>query len=372
MSTFMDTEVNDKVKEYLQKISKEYEFKYMFKGERYGLVNNLNLLKNPVLVLPPENDEIEYAGKMKICAYGGSIASINTENGWISLSDSKNAYAKYLIDGHKNKKVYQEEFRQDGLFDHIVEGADKRYIDLKNQHKDSLGEIDRELLDLMVFAKYTRYLNRKLYKEYPSFPHERSMQYVLAKNNMLQSKYTDDKESMVVIDVETHLFHLNNKHPRADFVVFDGTSFGLIEFKYLGQSMDSEKNDLKKHYEDFCTAMNAQNGKKLFEQLKMKLKYQAAYGVIDDSWREKVEEMCKREYDKSVLWCGFYFLGDATDIPGESQDTVKASIKSQLEPVYGNTKARCQISGIDPKRLDEIRMDMADISSIWKVKNKDK
>ena len=367
MGTFMDLNVNDNVKEYLQKISKEYEFQYMFKGEKFGLVNNLNILKRPVLVLPPENDD-KYAGKMRLWAYGGSIADIETETGMISLCDKKMDYTDYLKNGFRNNKVYPEEFWQEGLFDHLDEEADLKYVKLVKKHTDASVQIEKELLDLSVFAAYTRYMNRSIYKKYPSYPQEKSMQCVLAKNCMLQSKYTDDKESMVVIDVETHLFHRDNKHPRADFVVFDGSSFGLIEFKYLGQSMDRKENDLAKHYEDFCKAMNAQNGKKLFEQLKMKLKYQTAYGVIDDSWREKAEEMCKREYDKSVLWCGFYFLGDATDIPGKKKGIVKDRIIKQLEPVYGRTKARCQISSIASDRLDEISMDIADISAIWKMK----
>ena len=39
----MDLHVNETVKEYLQTISKKYEFEYMFRGEKFGLVNTLNM-----------------------------------------------------------------------------------------------------------------------------------------------------------------------------------------------------------------------------------------------------------------------------------------------------------------------------------------
>lgn len=361
----MDLHVNETVKEYLLTISKKYEFEYMFRGEKFGLVNNLNVLKTPVLVLPPENND-KYAGKMRLWAYGGSIADVDTKNGLVKLSNNKMDYVDYLGNGFRIKKKHPEEFWQEGLFDDLDDAADQEYIRLIREHDRSSGVINKELLDLSVFAAYTRYMNRNLYKTYPSYPQEKSMKCVIAKNSMLNSKYMDNGASMVVIDVETHLFNKNKKHPRADFVVFDGKTFGLIEFKYLGQSMDSKENNLKKHYEDFCTALTPQIARGLFEELKIKLKYLASYGLIDESWQDKCKEMCSRKYDESVLWCGFYFLGDATDIPGKRKKIVTDRIKSQLKPIYGKIKARCQISGINPDHIDDIRMDMIDISEVWR------
>ena len=67
----MDAEKNDDllinvdVKHYLNWLSREYEFHYMFSGEKYGLVNNLNILKKPVLILGPEDASEKYEGKMR-------------------------------------------------------------------------------------------------------------------------------------------------------------------------------------------------------------------------------------------------------------------------------------------------------------------
>ena len=192
--------------------------------------------------------------------------------------------------------------------------ANVKYGRLLKMHDKCSGRITPGLLDLSVFASYTRYLSRSEYKTYPTYPQEKSIQCVIAKNSMLNSVYKDGERSIVVVDVEAHLFDEGSEHPRADYVVFDGASFGLVEFKYLGRSMDSKSNNLRKHYDDFEKAVKPQNGRKLFELLKMKLSYLEAYGLIDISWQEKCREFLQRDYDASVLWYGFYFLGDKSDM----------------------------------------------------------
>ena len=366
MTDFFDIKVNQDVKDYLQWLNKEYEFRYMFIGEKFELVNNLNILKKPILILGPENDD-KYKGKIRIWAYGGSIAEIDTASGNIKLADNIKDYRVYLEDGYKNKKRKPECFYREGLFDDLDKPAEDKFLNLITSHnKDKQTKIDPLLLDLCVFAAYTRYLSRRIYKSYPTFPQEKSIQCVLAKNNILNSVYNPDKESLVVIDVETHLFIKEDKYPRADFVVFDGKSFGLIDFKYLGQSVDGDS--LKKHYNDFIKAMSKENGKLLFERLKMKLKYQIEYGLIDESWYDKSIEMLNKTYDDSVLWCGFYFLGDATNIPGKKINIVEDQAEKQLKPIYRNGGVKCkyQKSIIEPGHLDNIKMSMADISDLWK------
>ncbi len=348
---------NENVKKYLQELSHDYEFRYMFKGEKFRLVNNLNLLKYPVLILGPENDSKKYKGKMRLWAYGGSIATIDSETGHIVFPNGGRDYIPYLIDGYPNLKKSPEIFRQEGLFDKLDIPAKEKYERLIISHDRVSGKINPELLDLSVFAAYTRYLNRSEYKTYPTYPQEKSIQCVIAKNNMLNSVWKDGESSLVVIDVETHLLDEGGKHPRADFVVFDGMSFGLIEFKYLGKSMDRKENNLIKHYDDFLIAMKPQNGRKLFEQLKMKLSYLIEYELIDESWQEKGREFLNRDYDASVLWCGFYFLGDRSDIYEKNKDIVKDRISKQLKPVIDKASVRFQISDIRLDRIDEIKMD---------------
>ena len=348
---------NEDVKKYLQELSRDYEFRYMFKGEKFGLVNNLNLLKYPVLILGPENDSKKYKGKMRVWAYGGSIAIIDSETGHIAFSKESRDYIPYLCDGFRNNKKFPEEFWQEGLFEKLDMPANVKYDRLLKMHDKCSGRINPELLDLSVFAAYTRYLNRLEYKTYPTYPQEKSIQCIIAKNSMLNSVYKDGERSMVVIDVETHLFNEGGKHPRADYIVFDGTSFGLIEFKYLGESMDSKTNSLRKHYDDFEKAIKPQVGRELFEQLKMKLSYLLAYGLIDISWQEKGREFLNRDYDASLLWYGFYFLGDRSDISGKYKDIVGDRISKQLKPVIDRGSVRFQISDIRPDCIDEIKMD---------------
>ncbi|MCR5847616.1 MAG: hypothetical protein K6G75_05805 [Lachnospiraceae bacterium] len=348
---------NEDIKRYLQKISREYEFKYMFKGEKFGLVNNLNLLKHPVLILGPENDSEKYKGKMRLWAYGGSIATVDSETGYVVFPAGSRNYIPYLCDGYKNNKIHPEEFWQEGLFDDLDMPANEKYEKLLKMHDKSSGRIAPELLDLSVFGAYTRFLNRSVHQKYPTYPQEKSMQCVIAKNSMLNSVWKGSERSLVVIDVETHLFSEGTEHPRADFVVFDGEAFGLIEFKYLGQSMDGKENNLSKHYDDFVKAMKPQRGNKLFEQLKMKLRYLLGYGLIDESWQEKGKEMLGKKYDASVLWCGFYFLGDKSDISERYKDIVGDRIVKQLKPVIGKMPVRFQISETKSECIDEIRMD---------------
>lgn len=328
--------INERVKNYLQYLSREYVFPYRFSGEKYGLVNELNILDRPVLILGPENDE-KYKGRMRVWAYGGSIAEIDTATGRICLKGTKD-YAPYLRDGFYNGEKIPEAFLQEGLFDKANaathEATEERYDRLvKEFKKEKQEKIDPELLNLCVFSAYTRFLSRKQLKTIPTYPQEKSMQCVIAKNSMLNSRWKKSGTSMVVIDVETHLPAKEREHPRADFVVFDGESFGLIEFKYLGKSMDGKDNNLKKHYDDFAYAMSDDHAGRLYRRLQMKLQYLMDYGIIDQSWYTKGEEKCKKPYKKSVLWCGFYFLGDVTDIPGEkhTKKIVRDRIEKQLK-----------------------------------------
>ena len=92
-----------------------------------------------------------------------------------------------------------------------------------------------------------------------------------------------------------------------------------------------------------------------------------SYGIIDESWKKKCDEMICKEYDKSALWCGFYFLGDVTDLPGKKKPIVRDRIIRQLKPIYRKVNARCQISEINVECIDDIRMDMEDSSEILEM-----
>ena len=64
-----DIKVNEKVKMYLNELNYGYQFPYLFEGEKYGLVNNLNKLDRPILILGPENDN-KYKTNVRKCTLG--------------------------------------------------------------------------------------------------------------------------------------------------------------------------------------------------------------------------------------------------------------------------------------------------------------
>ncbi len=62
-----------------------------------------------------------------------------------------------------------------------------------------------------------------------------------------------------------------------------GMSFGLVEFKYLGKSMDN----LEKHLKDFREVLKDKSKKEdIIDELIKKTEILCRYGVLDSSWKD--------------------------------------------------------------------------------------
>ena len=73
-----------------------------------------------MIVRFPHNDSKKYKGKMRLWAYGGSIAIIDSETGHIAFLKESRNYIPYLCDGFRNNKRFPEEFWQEGLFENWI------------------------------------------------------------------------------------------------------------------------------------------------------------------------------------------------------------------------------------------------------------
>ena len=367
----------------------EYEF-----GKEYRFPNNnplmedANKLNNPIMIIAPEERVKEIDGKydLRVWAYGGCIATLSCENGKITkinvkpqrnISDGQKKqeangellkyvknnekgnvknpydYGKYLYDGFTDgkEKIYEltGELKTQSQKENDQLAIYKDFTKCVLKHKNDSKELDRRFLDMMVYASYTRWLARKPKEPTPLYAQEKFMQCVIAKNSMMDNKYK--KDAMVVVDVEYHFIGEGHNKSRADFVVFDGESFGLIEFKYLGKSMDN----LGKHYDDFNKADNQKKKSKIIEELIAKTQILCKCGVLDKSW----DVFGHKSANDIGLWYGFYFLGDGEDI---------AIFDPKYKGTENNPKEQINLKGkrIIPLRCRIRKIDDADmLRSKW-------
>lgn len=390
----MGKDIKETIKETIKSLT-EYRFDYKYPCEKYSLLYDINLIDKPVMIIGPEWGHEE---ELRVWAYGGSIAVISLEDGKISLCDKKaklsdgqkqkNAlseksyysYGRYLINGFKDGKDHVFYLQDELKKKYIAADVYSVYSELicaHNRKKDDKEQLDKELLDLSVFAAYSRYLNRPTDGGEPLYAQEKSMQCVIAKNSMANSQYDKKEKSMVVVDVEFHLNANKSTGPRADFVVFDGKAFGLIEFKYLGLSMDGSDNSLEKHYTDFQIAAMPENAEKLVEELIRRMDMLIDYGVIDQSWNVPLksfsESFGNNGYRNDMLWFGFYFVGDKSDIPGHVNGIVEDRVIKQIKDHSAYEKQelhlKYQKSECSKESVDLIKMDQ-DIETVWNKEEK--
>ncbi len=394
----MKQDVDEKIRSIVSDLQK-YRFKseYRFAFDGNGLIEDANALENPVMIIAPEGDSDELSNELRVWVYGGCIATISRTTGEMivkpqrkKLTPSLKAkkenqdllkyvkdepgrasnpydYGKYLYDGFTdgNGHVYSLNDnlrRKYGKDDKL--GAYKAYSRLVAA--DNSERIDEELLDLMIYAAYTRWLHREDTSIEPVYAGEKLMQCIIAKNSMVSAKYDPKGSSMVVVDVEYHFWGEGHSKSRADFVVFDGKSFGLIEFKYLGNSM----GNLKKHHNDFNEAFERKEKRiDLINELIEKTRLLCEYGVLDISWKDAIDDFQKefdiREDDPDKIWCGFYFLGNGEDIRKKDMEhDPVAQIRVQIQPEYEERiPLRCKISEVKGNGvIDELSTDWKDIS----------
>ena len=134
---------------------------------------------------------------------------------------------------------------------------------------------------------------------------------------------------------------------KPDFVVFDGESFGLVEFKYNGQGYGNN-NDLDVHFLDFYNLMYEATDEERWAKYKECIKRAEILVELEvlgnsESTRnilknklKKQNEYCENKrngkFDEKLFWCGFYFV--------EGLKTAQSRIKLKLltEKYYKNSK----------------------------------
>lgn len=329
------------IQEIIQYLKNEYTFPYYYSKEELKCMNfelskaaiDFEFLPHPIYFASGENEKV-----ISVMAFGGCI-------GWILLDDedskeqidSKNrekimAFAKYLspknaedtcyINEHKHKIFLPKKFVEKSEYSNNGKARMERLLDTETSVNQIL--YNKEYLDLMVCAAYVRYMHRKLEdkkscadknnrKTLMYDTSERSIQTVIARKNLENAKH----QNLLVIDIEfKQSYKDGNKKkvtPSVDFVVLDKEkkSFGLIEFKFQGKSMDpKDKNSLTAHFEDFANLIHLRQEKivkRLVQHTKLLLENKIME-VHDKGEIMGILDEIEKNAKKDVLWCGFYFV----------------------------------------------------------------
>lgn len=266
----------------------------------------------------------------------GKIAKKKEINGF-SPNDDIYSYGKFLIDGFTDGKGNTYWLNSKIKSAYKVSGKDVKltvYTEYCNYLKSkSANELltNSHFLDLLSYVCYIRWVSIK--DGVVSEPGEKCKQNCVAKNSMINAKYSEDKEKLV-IDIEYMLnFSQEEQNKRADFVVFDGKSLGFIEFKYLGKSTEN----MASHYQDFYRLLVSSDETfriGIIEELMHRLRLLIEYGVVDKSWEKAFNEFIKNDYNSSMMWCGFFFLGDKYDSEEMKSKLDMKSIKKKAKECH--------------------------------------
>ena len=354
----MVEESRDKIVELIESLKNEYEFLYYYSHDELENMEfelskaaiDDKFLLHPIYFATGEKKDV-----ISVMAFGGCI-------GWILLEDKEfmvqidstkrekiMSFAKYLspknaedicyINEHKHKIFLPKKFVEESGYSNKGKTLME---DLLNK-ETSVNQIlcNKKYLDLMVCAAYVRYMHRRLEEKKGCADEEnrktemydtseRSIQTVIARKNLDNAK----NQNLLVIDIEFKQSYIdknnNNERvtPSVDFVVLDKEkkTFGLIEFKFQGKSMDpKDKNSLTKHFKDFANLIHFKQEKivkRLIEHTEVLVKkniLEEAYdgeieGILNEI-KENVskEHASKENAPKELLWCGFYFVDKKWD-----------------------------------------------------------
>lgn len=175
-------------------------------------------------------------------------------------------------------------------------------------------------------------------------------------------------------DIDNGDYTKNRKKP--DFIVFDGKSFGLVEMKYNGASMEmSQANSLREHFLDFVSIIAppqsllrkedlvganneniwykyANKTKEEQEAAIYKVQWEVLHeclyralciskvGLLSEDCIKKLNELVKWyneqdtskpfPYEKGLLWCGFYFM-NGPKVEGKTQAGAESKIIGEVK-----------------------------------------
>lgn len=311
----MQDERVSRIIKYLKDI---YTFDYVFSTKelkKYGFKNwkiKSEWTQNPIYFSPNEKEKC-----LTVMAFGGCIA-------WIPLDAKKEyftssekgkikAFARYLSD----KKLFYKDgynhifYLPDSFVEKYSKDRFQKVKDLIKGRENTIEELltNVEFVDMLVCAAYVRYMHRP--KGIMEDVSERSMETMVA--SQAWQKY--EQNNMLVIDIE-YKPELSNKVPAIDFLLLDkdSKSFGLVEFKYQGMSMDEKSsNDLSVHFDDFIKIiLDKEVKRKVLSNIIDKLSLLLESGIFVElrDLMNEIKEKIQNDDIENSLWCGFYFLDE--------------------------------------------------------------
>ena len=334
----------------------------------YEDYKNPQTKEKPFVVVGPEGANKDF---LRIYAYGGKVGYISTEKKDSKLCSAD--YTDFLKEKHINLK--KQEFNapqwvldkyEKHISKSIIEGGLKASFESLINHSNNDETSDKHEGDtndaVLKSIQYIDYVmaaaqNRWKKKNSDINESERRIQTNLVKS-FRKSNYI--KGAIIVTDMEfniampeTEVVRKEDKdkkkriYKKPDLIVFDGTSFGLVELKYNGESLDN----LGTHYLDFCnwlaeandpirendeywyrkaekskeevkeainkTRWNILNeclfrAKSLCNQGLIRKEWKKCFDSISDKYKIQLDSK-KGEFPKQLLWCGFYFVGGDKD-----------------------------------------------------------
>lgn len=113
-----------------------------------------------------------------------------------------------------------------------------------------------------------------------------------------------------------------SKTAKPDLVVYDMEehSFGIVELKYDGKSLDN----LEKHLKDFTNMVESDHADDIKQEFVRRMKYLEHYGLIDSIDHKDLE--CALE---NPIWMAFLFVG---------------GVQEEIERKYNNTLKSCGVT----------------------------
>lgn len=191
-------------------------------------------------------------------------------------------------------------------------------------------------LDYVIAATENKFMNSSSEKNDKSMG-ERKVQTRIVKKYMQASKTQTD--GYIVTDMEYRIALSGEQASKPDLIVFDGTSIGLVEVKYAGESMElNAKNSLKEHYEDFYDIIYSGiiDTREVARECWRRMDVLKKYKLINKDWWKQIDEL-KTKIDtiediSSLFWMGFLFV----EGPGISEKDNEEYVKEQMNKQLGS------------------------------------
>ncbi|MBO6265926.1 MAG: hypothetical protein J6M57_07965 [Acidaminococcaceae bacterium] len=365
----------------------------------YEDYENPKTKEKPFVIVGPDGTNKDF---LRIYAYGGKV-------GYISTVEEKNSklcnidYAAFLKKKHTNKKnqefnapewvlcKYKKHIPQNSIEDGLKASFESLIKHSNDKETNDTVLVSEQYLDYIMAAAQNRWIK----KGNSINESERRIQTSLVK----KFRNSDFVEGAVVVTdmeyniamPETGMVRNEDKnkkkriYKKPDIIVFDGTSFGLVELKFNGESLDN----LGTHYLDFCNWLAEVNdpirkndkywykkSEKTEEEIKEEINktrwnilkeclFRAeslcSNGLIQKEWKKCFDSINEKykiqldskmgEFPKQLLWFGFYFVGG-------DKGVIKEEINKQLG-------TKIQESNIEP-RFEYCDKD--DIIDVFKLK----